>query len=177
MRTTKRFRLQGGVRRRPYTGVVGIEYYTAAICERGDLVSEAIELHKRIYPKCSKCGADVLSKCRACRHPIQGMSREPFGNYVIPKFCHVCAGPFPWAKREALFYNLLDMLNDEDIDPADSLKVRDALDALRDDPDASEEVQIERWRTVKRYAPGLASAGLRIIEAVTTAGIKAGMGM
>lgn len=45
---------------------------------------------------------------------------------MIPKFCHVCAGPFPWAKREALFYSLLDMLNDEDINPADSLKVRDA---------------------------------------------------
>jgi hypothetical protein len=45
-----------------------------------------------------------------------------------------CGRPHPCASRQARFYELENMLDEQDVDPADALRVRDELEALRENP-------------------------------------------
>jgi hypothetical protein len=96
--------------------------------------------------------------------------------YTPPDFCDACGAPHPWASRQARIYQLENLLDDQDLDPADSLTVHEQLEALRD-PDASEDEQRQRWERVKRLAPGLMESGKRIIESIVTAEIKRHLGV
>lgn len=150
-------------------------YYSAAICRRGHVESELDP--EEAAARCSKCGAVVLTAC-SCGQRIRGPMRGAFGStWMKPQFCDACGRPHPWASREARFYELENILDEQDLDPADELKVREELEKLREQPEAGEAVEIERWKTVKRLAPGLMEAGGRIMESVMTAAIKAQMNL
>lgn len=82
----------------------------------------------------------------------------------------------PWASRQARIYELENLLDEEALDEADRLTVSEQLAALRD-PDLAEAEQIERWKRIKKVAPGLMTSGQRIIETVVTAAAKAQLGL
>ena len=70
------------------------------------------------------------------------------------------------------------MLDDEDLDPATELSVREQLEALRD-PDLSEDEQRKRWERVKSAAPGLweKSGARAILESVVSTAIRQQLGL
>lgn len=97
-------------------------------------------------------------------------------SYDPPDFCDNCGAPHPWASRKARLYELENLLDNEDLDPADRLTIQEHLEALRN-PDVSEEEQRERWGRIKKLAPGFVNAGGRIIESVVSGAVKAQLGL
>lgn len=131
--------------------------------------------------RCVECGAKVLTKCAACNTRVRGRYRVEGvvgGGYNPPSFCDKCGSPFPWVDRQGRIYQLENLLDDEDLDPAEELTVREQLEALRD-PDLSEEEQQKRWERVRRGAPGLweKSGARSILESVVSAAIRQQLGL
>ena len=73
---------------------------------------------------------------------------------------------------------LQNLLDEEDLDPANELEVREQLQILMSG-DLADEEQHRRWERVKQLAPGLwANSGARtILESVVSASIKAALGL
>jgi hypothetical protein len=65
------------------------------------------------------------------------------------------------------------MLDDEEMDPATALEVREQLQALSD-PDLDEDEQAARWGKVRRLAPALweKTGAQKILVTVVTAALK-----
>lgn len=155
------------------------EYMNAAVCRRGHSNSSDLRL-KEPAPRCAECGAKVLTQCESCSGRIRGRCQSPgviaTKPYSPPDFCDLCGSPHPWASRQARIYELENILDEQDLDPADRLFIHEQLDVLRQ-PDVSEEEQRERWARIKKIAPGFVEAGGRIIESVVSATIKAQLGL
>ena len=158
------------------------EYRQAAVCKRGHVETSDIQLRGgAVSDRCAECGAKVLTGCPNCGTRIRGRYRSDVmigGGYEPPQFCDNCGAPFPWVDRQGRIYQLENMLDDEDLDPATELSVREQLEALRD-PDLSEEEQRKRWERVRKGAPGLweKSGARSILESVVSAAIRSQLGL
>jgi hypothetical protein len=133
-------------------------YLPAAICRRGHVITTDANSTLKTA-KCATCGAGVLTACPHCKNMIRGTYIVPgvigFGSeYAAPDFCGDCGNAFPWASRQARIYELMNLLDAEELDPAAELKVREQLQALADADEDDEEGQEIRWERVKRLAPG-----------------------
>jgi hypothetical protein len=133
-------------------------YKPAAICRRGHVQAANVEWTP-FGEKCPTCGAKVIAQCESCGHRIRGYYFVPgvVGGgdpYKPPDFCDKCGAPHPWVSRQGRIYELQNRLESEDLNPADELVVREALDALLS-PDLEEEEERVRWARVKRLAPSL----------------------
>lgn len=95
-----------------------------------------------------------------------------------PSFCDDCGSPFPWAGREAHIYQLQNLLDAENLDPADVLVVREQLQALMDG-ELGEAEQATRWQRVKAAAPGFLekAATQPIVTSLLTAWVKKEIGL
>jgi hypothetical protein len=95
-----------------------------------------------------------------------------------PDFCDKCGAPHPWLSREGRIYLLQNLLDDEQLDPATELEIREQL-AILSDPDIGEDEQRERWERVRKLAPAFwdKSGARAILETVVSAGIKAALGL
>lgn len=157
-------------------------YTVAAVCKRGHALTRDVG---RIpaAKRCPDCGAVVLTACPSCDAPIRGV----FINteivaigfpYDPPDFCEDCGAPFPWVGRQGRIYELENLIDEQRLDPADELAVREQLRALASD-DLDDEEQARRWQRVKRLAPGLLQTGAaeRIFESVATAAIRQQFGL
>jgi hypothetical protein len=73
---------------------------------------------------------------------------------------------------------LQNMLDREDLGPANRLEAQEQLEVLTN-PDLDEDEQRRRWERFKRAAPGVweSSGAQRILESVVSAGIKATLGL
>ena len=158
------------------------EYRPAAICRRGHVMTRDATITSLATRRCQTCGAEVITRCPSCNGMIRGHYFVPGvigfgGNYTPPDFCADCGAPFPWASRQARIYELMNLLDEEELDPAAELTVREHLEALTD-ADLDEDEQGRRWERVKRLAPGLweRSGARTIIEIVVSAGIRSGLG-
>ena len=149
----------------------------AAICRRGHVESTAIQFEPLPAQRCGQCGAKVLFNCEECDAPLRGQTKDwPVTRYKRGEFCWTCGSPFPWASRQARFHELENLLEDEDLEPAMLLQVRDELHALRE-AESDDQEAARRWSIVQRLAPGLIQGGGRIIETVATAAIKTQLGL
>ncbi len=152
----------------------------AAVCRRGHVETTDITLREQIGSRCGKCGAEILTQCPACGSRIRGRYHVPGAagpdNYNPPGFCDSCGAPFPWLDRQGRIYLLENILDDQELDAADELTVREELEALRN-PDLSDEEAKRRWARVRELAPGLWEAGKPILDSVVSAAIKAQMGL
>lgn len=127
------------------------KYKTAAVCVNGHTETTDRELTPE-GTSCSTCGADVVVACGSCGQGIRGLEGVPgvvgVGlGYTPPDFCDTCGAPFPWTDRQARLSVLEDLLNVEDLAPADRLVVRRELEALRP-ADLPEDEQEERWARI-----------------------------
>lgn len=102
---------------KPYYGV-------AQVCTNGHVIT--IDYDDKDYErmkKCSICGADTITECPACGHPIRGglcvdtitdyldvcdryqteIEHRCFStrdDYSLPNFCAECGHPFPWMEQK-----------------------------------------------------------------------------
>lgn len=160
-------------------------YHAAAICKRGHVETPWLSEDREVPGRCGECGAPILTACPACGHRIRGKLEVPgvvdlTGQYDRPRFCDnaECGAPFPWVDRQGRIYELENLLDEENLDPADELTVREQLDALAElDPDDDEARR--RWQRVREKAPGLweKSGARSILESVVSASIKGGLGL
>jgi hypothetical protein len=156
------------------------EYKQAAICKRGHVETSNIERHA-INPRCGECGAPILTRCPACNFRIRGYHLIPgviHGTYTKPDFCDKCGAAFPWVGRAARIYELQNRLDEEELDPANELLVREQLEALAN-PDLEEAEQVKRWQRIKTAAPDflLRAATSPIVTSLVTAEAKKQLGL
>lgn len=158
-------------------------YRPAAICRRGHVVTSDMTLGGLLTDRCAECGARVLTACPTCEKSIRGRYRvegvlDLTSKYSPPNFCADCGGPFPWVGREGRIYELMNRLDEEELDPADELAVREQLEALMD-PNLDEAEQRERWQKIKNLAPTLwqQAGAQKILETVMSAAIKTALGL
>lgn len=156
-------------------------YDTAAICRRGHVLTTVAERHPPA-DRCKTCGAKVLTSCPNCSEHVRGHYNVPgvvdlTGGYQPPDFCHKCGAPYPWVSRQGRIYELMNLLDEEELDAADELEVREQLERLAQS-DLAEDESLRRWKKVKEKAPGLweKSGARSILESVISAGIRSGLG-
>ena len=72
----------------------------------------------------------------------------------------------------------MNLLDEEELDPATELEVREQLEALTN-PELDEAEQERRWKQVREKAPGLweKSGARSILESVVSAALKAALGL
>lgn len=158
-------------------------YKPAAVCTRGHALSENIEWEGELPVRCTTCGAKVLTGCPACGQRIRGYYDVPgvaaigFG-YDPPSFCDRCGAAFPWVGRKERIYELQNRLDEENLDPATELELRETLDALAEGG-LDEKTERQRWERVKRLAPGFWDrSGVRaVLESVVSAAAKSQLGL
>lgn len=132
--------------------------------------------------RCPVCGAAVLTNCTGCGrirgdYDVPGVAMIGF-EWDPPQFCDQCGTPHPWVSRQGRIYELENLLDAENLDPAHELAAREQLRALANE-DLDDEEQERRWKRVKRHAPGLfeKSGAQRIIESIATAAIRNQLGI
>lgn len=158
-------------------------YTAAAVCRRGHVETTIISQRERVADRCAECGAVVLSACPSCGYRIKGVYFSPHvlslgQTYTPPNFCDQCGSPYPWVGRQARIYELQNLLDEEHLDAATELTVREQLEALAD-PDLEEAEQLKRWKRVKSAAPDflLKAATQPIVTSLVTAYAKNELGL
>ena len=151
-------------------------YYTAAVCRRnGHVASLAVELaadvdHSDTTPTfsthCSDCGSKLITTCPRCESPILGYPIQAMSlggiDYKPSAFCDACGGAYPWAATSTRYDELANRLEEENLDEATELQVREQLDALRES-EADDKASAKRWETIQRIAPTFVEASKEII--------------
>ena len=156
-------------------------YGPAAVCKRGHVETSDLTLHPP-SPRCEECGARVLTACPACNSRIRGRYFVPgvigVSKYEKPNFCDSCGAAFPWVGRKARVYELQNRLDDEELDSATELLVREQLEALTS-PDLDEAEQLKRWQRIKSAAPDflVKAATSPIVTSLVTAEAKKQLGL
>ena len=155
--------------------LLAMEYTHAAICRRGHLESLDMSVWAP-SPRCTTCGAVVLQSCPQCQARIRGLRRGSgavLPHWEAPPFCDNCGSPFPWAGREARIYQLQNLLDEEELDPADDLVVREQLQSLLN-ADLDEKEQVKRWKRIASKAPGFLdkAASQPIVQSLASTAVK-----
>ena len=156
------------------------DYGAAAICKRGHIESQDIEWHSP-SDRCPICGAQVLTACPVCDRRIRGVYKASgiaASVYDRPDFCDKCGGAFPWVGRTARIYELQNRLDEEQLDSATELVVREQLEALTN-PDLDDDEQIKRWKRIASAAPGFMqkTASSPLVASLLTAYMKKELGL
>ena len=99
-------------------------------------------------------------------------------DYTKPDFCDGCGAAFPWVGRTARIYELQNRLDEEHLDPATELIVREQLEALTD-PDLDDDEQVKRWKKIMSTAPGFVTkaASQPIVTSLVTAYVQKALGL
>lgn len=133
---------------------------------------------------CPECGAGVLGRCPECAIRIRGDLYIP-GVHVAEddfepaRFCDGCGAPYPWATRQDRIFELENLLDEEDIDDATRLLVREDLERLRTQgQDLDQDAELKLWRRVKDRAPGLVvGAGSALAQSLLSAYLQQKLGL
>jgi hypothetical protein len=128
---------------------------------------------------CVYCGAVLMQECPNCGGRIRGSLRGVLSIMDRPDdFCDHCGTPYPWASRQARIFQLENLLDeDESMDEAERLKVREKLDELAKDADADPKVEEERWKKVRAMWPGLLTVGQSVASTLLSAELKRTFGL
>lgn len=151
-------------------------YDSAAICRRGHTFTAHVERAAEIAKRCVTCGAEILTNCPGCGQRIRGLSSNVSGKYRPPDFCDHCGTPFPWLTRSGHIYQLENLLDEADLDPATRLEVREELEALAR-TDLSDDEERRRWERVKSLAPTVWDSGQKILVNVVSEAVKKSVGL
>ena len=109
----------------------------------------------------------MITACPTCDTRIRGYYSVPgvlsLGDaYNPPDFCYACGAPMPWLSRQGRIYQLQNLLDEEGLDPATELRVREFLQELADsDPDNPNEVN---WWQGSVRGPGVLGEELGALD-------------
>jgi hypothetical protein len=170
----------------------------AAVCKRGHLVTVdagRIPEPSDVAVHCQDCGARAVRACGACEAPLLGVApftlihrRQPLytveapawtnESWLRPEFCWRCGSPWPWVDRAGRIHHLENLLDDEDMEPATELAIREQLAALAD-PDLDDREVERRWRKVVELAPEFweKSGARAVATTLMTAAVKRALGL
>jgi hypothetical protein len=158
----------------PVTG----RYLPAALCKRGHVIASDMT-DTEIADRCPECGARVLTACHECGQRIRGLYHVPgefIGQvYEPPKFCDKCGAPFPWAGRKERIHELQNLLDDdEDLDEATKLWVREQLDRVLHADPTDEREQRRLWQELDEHAGDFLRhpTTRRIVDTVISEAVK-----
>lgn len=89
-----------------------------------------------------------------------------------------CGAPFLWVSRKGRIYELMNRLEEEQLDPATELAIREQLEALSK-PDVDEGDELRRWERVRKLAPEFweKSGAQTILSTVVSAVLKSKLGV
>lgn len=84
-----------------------IWYDVMQVCENGHKITAYGKSRPEyLVDRCTKCGAQTITKCKNCGAEIQGYRHHPsvveMDSSVPPEFCHKCGEPFPWTGKNLL---------------------------------------------------------------------------
>lgn len=135
-----------------------------------------------VPPRCAMCGADVLVACPDCERRIRGdhtvpgsLQDAPGGR---PSFCDGCGVAFPWATREERIFELENLLDQQEIDEADRVVIRDHLQRLRGATLSEKEERAVWTEIASRAGKALTSSPIqRLMEDLISAAIRAQLGL
>ena len=153
------------------------QYYTAAICRRGHVLTTAVELvEERPAPYCIECGSEVITHCSRCDTRVRGLRRGGGGfvpDFKRPDFCDGCGAPHPWPSRGQRIYRIENLPDTADLDEAQRLRARELLDKLKD-PDLDESAQSRLWKGFRRIAPAVweSEAFQRLFTSLAEVGVR-----
>jgi hypothetical protein len=154
-------------------------YRSAAVCERGHVITGGIYPGDDIATYCPKCGSRVYVACASCGERIRGRPEGVSGGkYTPPDFCDRCGVPQPWLSREGRIYLLENRLNADGLDGAIRLRLQEQLSYLRN-PDLTEEEELKAWERIRDLAPRAweKSGVQQIVTSLITAWGKQQMGL
>jgi hypothetical protein len=156
-------------------------YLPAAVCTRGHVITSNMT-HVEAADRCPDCGARVLKGCPECQARIRGICSIPVGgeSYEPPRFCDYCGAPFPWAGRRERIYELQNLLDDdEDLDEATKLWVREQLDLVLAADPTDEKEQRRLWQQLTDHAGDFLRhpRTQRIVDTIVTEAVKRTVGL
>jgi hypothetical protein len=155
----------------------GERYGSAAVCRRGHVATGDYVYAPSESKFCSTCGAPIISACESCGARIKGSYRGGIvGGYAQPDFCDQCGQAHPWAGRAALIYRLKDLVEQEQLEPAERQRLLQTLDAL-ENPEVDEEAERRFVSELKRIAPKVVDQGLPILREVITKAVLQQLGL
>lgn len=130
---------------------------------------------------CSRCGAQTITQCAACKAHIRGYYDHEGGVIAIPTFdapayCYNCGTPFPWTSRGiSAAQELTDEI--EGLTEAERDKAKASLVEITKDT-AQAEVAIVRVRKLLAKAGPVIGQGLKeIIVSIATDAAKKQLGL
>ena len=137
------------------------KYRNAEICLNGHPTTSDFEHSgERASPYCSKCGAQTIRKCPACKLFIRGRYHIEGGflgggKYQAPAYCHLCGNAYPWTETALHsakeLVEELDQLNRDEKD-----KLNGSIEELvRNSPKA--QVAAVRFKNLMEKAGGIAA--------------------
>ncbi len=126
---------------------------------------------------CPEHGSPIFTNCPNCE-AIWGVisaDLDPYEEWGA-KFCARCAHPGPWLPRHERIAWLKDRLHEQNLDQAESLKLREVLDKLAE-MDPNDKGALVGWDHLKKAAPGLWELGKPILASVVGESLKAHLGL
>jgi hypothetical protein len=77
------------------------DYYGAAVCAKGHVVSGLLRPGERGDPKCGRCGSETIVQCPRCEAALRGhVKGVPGGGLGLGDYCWSCGEPYPWRERQ-----------------------------------------------------------------------------
>lgn len=159
-------------------------YQASAICVRGHQFSTRLDPKELASTpsKCTTCGKEILVKCPNCNLRIQGHETGngyyDYAEIPNPGFCDGCGNAFPWVTRLERIYELENLLDSDDIDPADKIVIGEQLAKLQK-PDVSTEDQTKILQVIKEKTGKalLTPAVKNILEGIVSKVIRDSIGI
>lgn len=154
------------------------ERYSAAICRRGHWATTILEGHASVDPRCTKCGAPVITNCPNCQARLLGAHPGVISSGSKPdKFCSQCGSPFPWADRTDLILQLRNQLEFEPgLDNADRLELIEQI-AVLSGPEQDGKKRVRAGERVKQLAPKGWAVAQPILQTLLTAELRKQLGL
>lgn len=156
--------------------------YAAAVCMRGHYGDTLLDAPTRTPREtesfCSKCGAPVITGCPNCSAKILGGHVGVASANLRPeKFCFSCGAPYPWADRDALIWQLRNVLEFEPgLDDATRLEVSEQI-AVLSGPNEDNKRRVKAGEALRKLAPKGWGAAQPILRTLVSAELKKQLGL
>jgi hypothetical protein len=152
------------------------------VCRRGHVASYDLRFRAPEGSRCTTCGAKLLRNCPGCGQRIRGDLFVPgvivAVEWTPDEFCDRCGAAFPWASWQARIWALENMLDEEELDEADRLRIIGVLNDIAERGESFDKNEEQKaWGRVKELWPSLGEKAWTIAAPLITAEVKRKLGL